>query len=152
MKCAYCGLQNVVGLDEESKEDVRKWGDEHRKKIVQNLKAFSIQTYSYAIVDGKVQAEAPVRLVLADAADCLNRLVWSKDSYAQGFDGGTRRMKIGYTFNGEERESEFDIVLPKTEEFWRFGIALDENNLTLNVRLGSEEAHTKAENIDLRLT
>jgi hypothetical protein len=138
-------------LDAEGREDNRKLADEHRNKIIAGIKNFSIETHSYKIVDGKMQAEKPSRIKLGDAADCLNRIVWSKDGYAQGFDEEKLMMKVFYIAGGAERKAEFDIVLPKSNEFWRFGILFDSAKLTLSAYLGSDAAHTQTENIPLAL-
>jgi len=148
-KCSYCGAVHIVDLDQG--DAVQNYANSHRQKIIEKLNNFRLPAYYYKYEQDKfVDPDRPKQIIIGNGKDCLKKVLWSQESFAQYHRAEKMSLTISYDFGGSKKEFDFDIDLPDTDDFWKLGIEIDEK-LRLNVYLGDAEKNTVVNGIGLSL-
>ncbi|MDR1537127.1 MAG: hypothetical protein LBU32_03870 [Clostridiales bacterium] len=136
-RCHYCGLAVVINLDEFG--IAQSLADAHKKRLLSFISEISVLVLDYVNLEGEIQALPERWAKIADASDCLNRIVWCDERFAQ-FEG--QHLKLSVYYRGPLRkESTLFIKRPNTGDFWKVGIMITDS-LKLRVFLGEESSFT----------
>jgi hypothetical protein len=137
-------------MDEDGRNFALQEAGNFRGKLVSRISAISAEVFTYTVKNNEFVDNGKKAIRIADGAGCFQRLIWAERNLVQVPDQEKRPMTIRYTFDGKPKSASFDIETPKTGDFWKFGIMLDEH-LRLNVYLGGEKQNTNVKDINLSL-
>jgi hypothetical protein len=140
----------IIIMDDDGKNVALQGAGNFRDKLVSRISAISVEVFTYTVKNNEFVDSGKKNISIADGAGCFKRLVWAGENFAQVPDQGKRPVTIRYTFDGKTKSVPFDIDMPKTGDFWKFGIMLDAH-LRLNVYLGGEKQNTNVKDINLSL-
>jgi hypothetical protein len=140
----------IIIMDDDGKKVALQGAGNFRDKLVSRISAISAEVFTYTVKNKEFVDNGEKTIRIADGAGCFKRLVWAGEDFAQVPDQGKRRMTIRYTFDGKPKSVPFDIATPKTGDYWKIGVMLDDH-LRLNVYLGGEKQNTKVKDINLSL-
>ncbi|MDR1539815.1 MAG: hypothetical protein LBU32_17810 [Clostridiales bacterium] len=141
-RCGYCGLpvrdhEEIDGL-------------KYALMLLERIEDIRVQSFSYTIdragrrlVDEGARGEPIVRRGL----DCFETPIWGDKLYVQ-VPGTQKRLSISYRMQKELRMSNFSICLPKTLDFWRFGIMI-QRSLKFRAFLGNPDNCTESGDIPI---
>ena len=151
--CSYCG--HMVVRDTDGSGYAQEDADTYKKNLLSNLTRFGIDIYQYNIISQgsipQLVADGTKRANLGDAEKCYQNIVWldskgslaKHDSSASGCD-----VVVHYRNGKKQRQVKLAVPLIKTNDFWNFGIMIDER-LSLRAYIGSAEEHSESEPVDL---
>jgi hypothetical protein len=142
-------MLEIIPTDDNGENFVHRKAGEFRDKAVSQINAISAEVFTYTVKNNEFVDTGKKTIRIADGAECFKRLVWAKENFAQAPEQGKRPMTIRYTFDGKPKSVSFDIATPKTGDYWKIGIMLDDH-LKLNVYLDEEKACAKALKLSLR--
>jgi hypothetical protein len=139
----------VIIMDKEGENFALQEAGKFRDKLVARISAISVEVFNYAFMGGKVADGGRNTIPLADGKDCFKKVFWHGQDFVQA-NQGKWQMTIRYKVDGKDKSVSVDIATPKTEDFWKLGVMLDEH-LRLNIFLGEEKQHTSVSGVVLSL-
>jgi hypothetical protein len=140
----------VIIMDKDGENFALQEAGKFRDKLVARISAISVEVFGYTFKDGKVAGGGRNNILLADGKDCFKKVFWHGQDFVQVPNQGKRQMTIRYKADGKDKNVSVDIDTPKTEDFWKLGVMLDEH-LRLNIFVGGEKQHTSANGVALSL-
>lgn len=149
-KCPYCGMIGIVDLDGDS-DILKMMASNYKNKILGNIQAIGIKTYTYRFKEGVVAKNSENRNEIATGKSCFNTWVWTQEGFAQN--KGMKKLVLGlYIKTKDQGIKDFTVSIPcpEQDDFWQVGIRIDEN-LRLCVALGTREQYNQVNDLDLPL-
>jgi hypothetical protein len=128
----------------------RKEAEKHQHILISRISDISVLVFSYAIKNNQLADTGKKPIPIARGVDCFNRILWTKEVFVQVPNQGKRSLTLCYDFGGNQQNVSFDIDPPKTDDFWKLGVLLDDR-LRLNVYIGNENQNTYVIGLDLSL-
>lgn len=151
-RCGYCGFVEIIDMDGTGSEVVRSMAAVHKKNLAAAITDISIVSYSYRWNDAKSRLELDKKeeLKLADGADCYPGLLWSTQDFGQMAAGKDLSLDLSYRVRGAEKHLSCTIPTVQCDDFWKLGLLIDQN-LKLQLLLGTEKKHAQTEPMPLEL-
>ena len=151
-RCAYCGLREVIALDDSGLRKSQIDADAYKESLISKITDIRLQAYEY---DDNLNYKGTSAVRIADGKTCFGRYVSCAETF-QGVDNAAviakpRVITLLYKFDGKERKTTCTIRLPKCKDNWTFEAKLCENP-TFSIRTGTKSIHTEQDNISLDLT
>jgi hypothetical protein len=149
-RCVYCGMPVIIDIDGTAADKIEAEAAKYRSGLVSKITGISTAAFSYAVKDNQFVDNGEITIPIADGTKCFKHPIWAGKDFVQAPGQGKQRLTIEYKFGGKPQSLSCEINTPKTEDFWKIGVMLDER-LRLNVYIGAEKQHSSAENLDLSL-
>lgn len=140
-RCGRCGFPYINALDEAGEAELLKNIAEYKAGLLNNLTAFSVEShlYQWDAAHTALKLTATETTTITNGSGCLNRTIWSSESFGQYQDGGKPvHLSVSYLVQGRKQSLTVPITPVKTSGFWHVGMEIDDQ-LRLTVRLGDKD-------------
>jgi len=153
VKCTYCGKIFVEATDPKTEERLNKLGKESRMEIVGRIKAILTEIHKGEPLSDKCEVPKlnTMKVKIADGSDCYGKIVWADENIWQDQSVNLdKTIPVSYMFDGKEYTTEIQIKTRRTNDWWKFGVRLEEN-LHLRFFLGTKDNYSQSELVPLKL-